>query len=364
MKHREAVELLSKVACDFQTEKRGSLEGLKSMALLGAGGTGLGAGLGLLASEFVGDQHESNPELARIKKRKRRQSALLGGAALGGLGGGSLALAGTALSGNLGASKPGTSLKNTLLDPWNALMGGGAATAIGAHIAPKFQSMKSKIKSLTKLEEEVRNLVANNKIPEEAARKMLSSGKGLRGLRGGIGAVGLGLAGLGALGSYAFPTKSAAEKTANPLALIAREGARHSGMRMKRPFAQWLVDNVGPRYLDWMNKLPELAEKHPLFEKPLIGLMERLGRTGARTLNWGQGKHFTTSGNARTWADAGNHLWRNLGGYTIGGAGAVGLGINALAGDDDDDFEPYKDDSQMHRYNPIPLPSKPHFDRY
>ena len=50
-------------------------------------GSGLGAGLSLLGSEFVGSGGDADPELAKLKNRRRRVQAILGGAAVGGIGG-------------------------------------------------------------------------------------------------------------------------------------------------------------------------------------------------------------------------------------------------------------------------------------
>jgi len=107
----------------------------KRSALFTLGGTGLGAGLGLLASEFVGDEHEGDPELARLKRKRRRVSAILGGAATGGLGGLGLGLA-DGLATASGAPKP---LRKGSLLSRPVIGGTGAALAAGATFWPQLR---------------------------------------------------------------------------------------------------------------------------------------------------------------------------------------------------------------------------------
>lgn len=101
MRRKEAEQLVAAAyekRAAWTPEEIAALKSVATQALVGSGvGAGLGAGAGLFASEFVGSGPETDPELAKIKRKRRRQSSVLGGAVLGSLGG--LGLAGLNMAG-------------------------------------------------------------------------------------------------------------------------------------------------------------------------------------------------------------------------------------------------------------------------
>jgi len=83
--------------------RKAALNKLLTTAVYGLGGAGIGAGLGFLGSEFVGDKYEPDEELAKEQRRRRRlSSALTGGVIGGGLGAGAGLLGSSLLGGASG----------------------------------------------------------------------------------------------------------------------------------------------------------------------------------------------------------------------------------------------------------------------
>jgi hypothetical protein len=124
MRIREAKQKISA----FFGDNSNLVDNLKTTAILGGGGAGVGGLLGLLGSEFVGDKHESDPEIAKAKRNKRRRNALLGGAVLGGLGGTGLATVDMLSGLTKGNIASGISVG---VAPEIAVGGGGLAASLG-----------------------------------------------------------------------------------------------------------------------------------------------------------------------------------------------------------------------------------------
>ena len=127
MKQIEARQLVEEAYARADQTKQASLGISKASLLMPLLGSGVGAGLGLLGSEFVGDGGETDPEMAKLKARRRRLQAALGGAAVGGLGGLGLASV-DALGGNQATKTDrNAGLRKGLFWTGAGLMGGSAA---------------------------------------------------------------------------------------------------------------------------------------------------------------------------------------------------------------------------------------------
>ena len=334
----------------------------RNAAILGIGGVGLGALAGGLSSVLSGGEYEPDKELARIKRRKRLQQSILGGAALGGLAGGGIAAADSIGTHALGAPKKviGEGLSGILRD--KTLTGstasdvgilGGLGTAGGAHRFSKgrearldkalakrlaqiddgFAKFKdSPLGSNSKLVDGVTTRVGNRKEVLNAARALQKVNPSKWPGRAKL--LGLGAAGLG-VGNLVFnppqPKEASVkhidrhEKTAvigTMFNAVARPAVKFLGNKLFSHAAQQSVRDLG---------------RGSLLEAPTKALADMMQRAQLRSYNYGtRNKWFTRSGKAPKWnpapfepnaTDQGikNHLKRNALNYGFGTVGGLGL---------------------------------------
>jgi len=401
MREREARELVEKYAAPRETS-----DILKSTALFGLGGAGIGAGVGALGSVLSGSESENDLELARLKRRRRMMSGILGGAAIGGLAGTGVGLADTvgtdvvpSVQSDDGPGLFSNSTNNSLMIGGAATAGGSlgldklwdmlrgrhekgvhlrsdagmqaaktrAANALACALSTRPNASPDDIKSITSRLE----AAANREIQEFEAnkanatlRRATSAFNRAPFLRWGIPIIGGAAALYGGAKAYYDANKSA--ETKQDLSIFKTAAIKKKVETEKdaffRPLARGISNLITPGMID---AVKNVGTRLPWLKTPFESTADRLARAQLRFKNFGEGGYFSSKfgpGTKREWKDVGeslkDHWGRNWGGYlglpflsTMG----IGTGIKPDEWYDSAPTKPLAK-TEKSEYQPIPIP--------